>query len=76
MAKTPKKITPAQFASRLQATLGDAYEKAFSEGSGVALSTVYRWCKGDVPVPEYAVAIVEFLEVLPKGFRPSRWVKE
>lgn len=72
----PKKITPVQFASRLQACLGDGYERAFSEAIGVALSTVYRWCNGDVDVPQYAIAIVEFLETLPKGFRPARWVKE
>lgn len=76
MAKTPKKITAAQFCARLHATLGEGYEKAFSKAVGVALSTVYRWCNGDVPVPEYAVVIIEFLETLPKGFRPDRWVKE
>lgn len=76
MARTPKKITPAQFSERLKAALGDGYEKSFSEAVGVALSTVYRWCNGDVDVPQYAVVIVEFLETLPKGFRPDRWVKE
>lgn len=73
MAKTTKKITHSQFTERLQATLGDGYEKAFSQAVGVALSTVYRWCNGDVDVPQYAVVIVEFLETLPKGFRPDRW---
>ena len=71
-----KKITAAQFTQRLHTAIGDGYERAFSEAVGVALSTVYRWCNGDVPVPEYAVVIVEFLETLPKGFRPPRWVKE
>jgi DNA-binding transcriptional regulator YdaS (Cro superfamily) len=70
------KITAAQFAARLKAVLGDGYEKAFAEAVGVALSTVYRWCSGDVPVPQYAVAIVEFLEALPKAFRPPRWTRE
>lgn len=74
MAKKTKPITPTQFSTRLQATLGDGYEKAFSQAVGVALSTVYRWCNGDVAVPQYAVALVEFLETLPKGFRPPRWV--
>lgn len=73
MATKPKKVTAGQFAARLQACFGDSYEKAFSKGSGVALSTVYRWCAGDVPVPEYAVALVEFLEALPSSFRPARW---
>jgi DNA-binding transcriptional regulator YdaS (Cro superfamily) len=71
-----KKITPGQFSSRLQAVLGDGYEKAMAEAIGVSLSTVYRWCAGDVPVPQYAVAIVEFLEALPKAFRPPRWTRE
>lgn len=74
MATKPKKLTSSEFANRLQAALGDGYEKAFSEAIGVALSTTYRWCNGDVEVPQYAVVIVEFLETLPKGFRPERWV--
>lgn len=76
MATKPKKPTPAQFSERLQAALGDGYEKTLAEAIGVALSTVYRWCRGDVEVPQYAIAILEFLETLPKGFRPPRWVRE
>lgn len=64
---------PAHFSGRLQAALGDNYEKKFAAGSGVSLSTVYRWCSGDVPVPGYAIALVEFLELLPAAFRPDRW---
>ena len=71
-----KKITPGEFANRLQAVLGNSYEKALSEGLGVSLTTPYRWCSGDVPIPEYAVAVLEFLEVLPKAFRPPRWNRE
>lgn len=71
-----KNITPGQFSSRLQGVLGDGYEKAFAEATGVSHSTVYRWCAGDVPVPQYAVTIVEFLEALPKAFRPPRWSRK
>lgn len=71
-----KKITPDKFAARLEAVLGEGSEKAMAEAIGVSLSTVYRWCAGDVPVPQYAVAIVEFLEALPKAFRPPRWTRE
>jgi len=76
MPKPVTKITPGQFANRLQASVGADYEREFSRAVGVAISTVYRWCNGDVPVPQYAVVILEFLETLPKGFRPPRWVKE
>jgi len=70
-----KKITYAKFKERLVAVLGDKPERPFSEATGISISTVYRWCNGDVEVPQYAVVILEFLEVLPKGFRPERWVR-
>lgn len=75
MPDTPNRITPQEFSERLKAVLGAGPEKAFSEAIGVSISTVYRWVAGDVPVPQYAVAIVEFLEMTPKGFRPERWMR-
>ena len=66
-------INPEDFAKRLHKALGDGYEKTFSEAINVSPSTVYRWCAGTVPVPQYAVAILEFLEILPMGFWPARW---
>ena len=67
-------ISAESFVKRARAVLGDSFERPFSGATGVSVSTVYRWSNGDVPVPEYAVVILEFLEVLPKGFRPKRWV--
>ena len=75
-ANAMKTSLAAAFEARLRNTLGERHKEAFAEASGVAISTVYRWCSGDVPVPTYAIVIVEFLEALPKGFRPERWVKE
>lgn len=72
--KAAKKAQPsASFSDRLKAVLGDNHEKKFAAGLGVNLSTVYRWCAGDVPVPGYAIATLEFLEILPAAFRPDRW---
>lgn len=74
-ADAVKKSLAGAFESRLKSTLGERHKEAFAEASGVAISTVYRWCSGDVPVPTYAVVIVEFLEALPAAFRPERWVR-
>lgn len=74
-ADKPNQITNTEFSERLKKVLGDGYEKSFAEAIGVSLSTVYRWCAGDVPVPQYAVVIVEFLEMLPMGFWPDRWTE-
>lgn len=74
-ANATKKAFSTAFEGRLRNALGERHKEAFAEASGVALSTVYRWCCGELPVPTYAITIVEFLEVLPKGFRPERWMK-
>jgi DNA-binding transcriptional regulator YiaG len=71
-----KQIKPAAFKERLVKALGDEAEKEFSDAINVNITTVWRWCRGDVAVPDYAVAILEFLEMLPKAMRPERWVKE
>ena len=72
--KGPK--PPVEFKERARAALGENYEKALAAGLGVSLSTVYRWFSGDVPVPGYAVAVIELLELVSAGFRPERWMKE
>jgi lambda repressor-like predicted transcriptional regulator len=66
-------MTASLFSDRLLKALGAGYEKTFAEAIGVSGSTVYRWCAGDVPVPQYAVAVLEFLELVPKAFWPERW---
>lgn len=70
-----REITAAQFVARLTACMGPRFERAFADATGVSISTVYRWCNGEVAVPQYAVVILEFLEVLPRGFRPERWMR-
>lgn len=52
----------ADFQSRLQAL--DLQQKELAEKLGVHETTVYRWCAGDVPIPQYALA---FLEIWSEG---------
>ena len=68
-------ISADDFARRMNDALGDGGDKTFATALNVNLSTVWRWGNGDTPVPTYAVAVLEFLETLPSGFRPARWVQ-
>ena len=43
--------------------------------TGVHYATVKRWSNGSMPVPDYAVAIVELLEIVPEAMRPSRFLR-
>lgn len=46
-----------------------------SEITGVHYATVKRWANGALPVPLYAIALVELLEIVPAALRPLRFLK-
>lgn len=46
-----------------------------SEITGVHYATVKRWANGSLPVPLYAIALVELLEIVPAALRPLRFLK-
>jgi hypothetical protein len=46
-----------------------------SEITGVHYATVKRWSNGTLPVPLYAIAIIELLEIVPAAMRPLRFLK-
>lgn len=68
-------MTPTEFADRAQRTIGPGWQSRLCRAIGKDASTVRRWVSGSVPVPDYAVALVELLEVTPTAFRPGRWIK-
>lgn len=71
-----EKPTPQEFAARASAVLGGhGWQTRLSQAIGVDASTIRRWNSGTVNIPDYAIAILEFLEQTPTAFRPSRWLR-
>ena len=63
-----------EFNNRAAAVLGGrGWMTAMARICGVHYATVKRWAAGDLPVPEYAVALIELLEVVPAAMRPERF---
>ena len=55
---------------------GRGWMKRLSEATGVHYATVKRWASGELPVPEYAAAIIELLELVPSAMRPGRFLNK
>ncbi|CAB4122831.1 HTH_XRE domain containing protein [uncultured Caudovirales phage] len=69
-------MKPDEFAARTSAVLGErGWQTRLAKALGIDPSTVRRWMNGSIAVPEYAVAVVELLEVVPAAFRPERFFK-
>lgn len=67
-------MTSTEFVYRCGEILGrHGWRIRFSKATGVSYATVKRWGRGELPVPEYAVVIVEFLEAVPRQQLPTRW---
>ena len=65
-----------EFNTRAALALGGrGWMTAMARITGVHYATVKRWASGDLPVPEYAAAIVELLEAVPAAMRPERFQK-
>ncbi|CAB5220294.1 hypothetical protein UFOVP233_40 [uncultured Caudovirales phage] len=74
--KAMKDLTGAEYERRATEALGGrGWQKAMSAAIGVDASTIRRWTSGVVPVPTYAVAVLELLEATPAAFRPPRWLR-
>lgn len=73
--KAMKEMTGAEFERRATEALGGrGWQKAMSAAIGVDASTIRRWTSGVIPLPTYAVAVLELLEATPAAFRPPRWL--
>ena len=69
-------MNTTEFNERASATLGGrGWMTRLAEITGVHYATVKRWSNGSLPVPLYAIAIVELLEIVPEAFRPARFLK-
>lgn len=69
-------MNTTEFNERASAALGGrGWMTRLSAITGVHYATVKRWANGSMPVPDYASAIVELLEVVPEALRPSRFLK-
>lgn len=69
-------ITGEEFAARAGAALGGhGWKTLFAKAIGKDKSTLRRWLANEEPVPAYALAALEFLEITPSAFRPARWMK-
>ncbi len=67
-------ITNTEFCARASAALGGrGWKRRLSEITGKDYSTVKRWASGEQAVPEYAVALIELLEIVPAAMRPIRF---
>lgn len=68
-------MTPDEFAARASAALGGrGWQTRLAAALGIDGSTIRRWLSGSMPLPAYAVAVVELLEAVPAAFRPARWL--
>lgn len=66
-----------EFNTRAALALGGrGWMTAMARITGTHYSTVKRWASGDLPVPEYACAIVELLEAVPAAMRPDRFQRQ
>lgn len=68
-----RKSSGSKFRDRLESALGDGAARKFSVAIGKDFTTVWRWASGQIDVPDYALALVEFLETCPVDKRPERW---
>lgn len=69
-------MTHEEFVERASSALGGprGWKSRLGRALGVAPSTVQRWAKGELPPPDYAIAVIELLERVPAAFRPARWL--
>lgn len=69
-------MTPEEFEKRAEAAVGGGrgWRTAFAAALGRDPSTLRRWVTPGAKVPDYAVALLEFLEATPAAFRPKRWL--
>lgn len=63
-------------AARVLKTFKGDWKQHFARGLGKDYATVKRWAAGELPWPDYAVAVIELLERVPLDSRPPRWVPE
>lgn len=69
-------MNTTEFNERASAALGGrGWMTRLSEITGVHYATVKRWSNGALPVPLYAIAIVELMEIVPEAMRPLRFLK-
>lgn len=70
-------MNTTEFNMRAAAALGGrGWMTRLAEITGVHYATVKRWANGSMPVPLYAIAIVELLEIVPEAMRPTRFLKQ
>ena len=68
-------LSSEEFSIRAAAVLGGrGWMLRLSQSIGVHYATVKRWASGDLTVPEYAVSVIELLEVVPAAMRPKRFL--
>lgn len=69
-------MNTTEFKARASSALGGrGWMTRLASITGVHYATVKRWANGSMPVPDYACAIVELLEVVPTALRPQRFLK-
>jgi hypothetical protein len=65
-----------EFEAKAGAIFGaHGWKKRIAAATGKDYATVKRWATGELPVPDYAVAIVELLEIVPEAMRPERFLR-
>lgn len=64
-------MTATEFRARGDAALGGyGWITRLARGMGVSDKSIHRWLNGSIPVPEYAVAVIELLEWLKAAGSP------